>query len=75
MEKKYPSFVKTASTFSTGEFEFLAIPPGSYVLSLDASQISGLAFASKPEKREIEIVMKPDGDIINDLNFTLIPKK
>ncbi len=64
-------FKKTVSTFSTGEFEFIGVPPGRYILELDAEQLSNLRYRCMPLKRDINISIKEDGDLLNDQNFTL----
>ncbi len=74
-EAGLPAFIKTASTFSTGEFEFLGVPPGHYLLSLDPAQLADLQYISEPPEREFDVVSKPEGDIISGLDFTLASKK
>jgi hypothetical protein len=64
----------TASTFSTGEFEFFAIPPGDYKIELDAAQLEKLAYRSEPPEQHIVVSMKPEGDLIENINFTLTGK-
>jgi len=65
------TFSRTASTFSTGEFEFIGILPGRYVISIDPVQLADLKLTADVTKRQIEVVSKPEGDIVTDQNFTL----
>lgn len=66
-----PKFSKTVSSFSTGEFEFLAVPPGTYELSLDAEQLARLGYTAKPLRRTLTVTRKPDGDVLAGQDFTL----
>lgn len=66
-----PRFSKTVTTFSTGEFEFLAVPPGTYELSLDAEQLARLGYTAKPLRRSLTVAQKPEGDVLSGLDFTL----
>lgn len=64
-------FSRSVTTFSTGEFEFSAIPPGKYILQLDQAQLDALGYTASPPLRDIVIVVKPDGDVIADQDFRL----
>ena len=64
-------FSRIAPTFSTGEFEFIGILPGKYVISIDPAQLADLKLAADVTKLQIEVVSKPEGDLITDQNFTL----
>jgi len=74
-QSRRAGWTKSVTTFSTGEFEFLGVPPGRYLIALDPAQLTTLQYASQPVRREFEILVKPDGDIVNDQNFALVPKQ
>jgi hypothetical protein len=63
--------LKTTSTFSTGEFEFSSIPPGRYMLEVDAAQLANLGVICTPPTRELTVVNKAEGDVVGDQNFRL----
>jgi hypothetical protein len=62
---------KETSTFSTGEYEFSAVPPGRYIIEIDAGQVSGLGYSATPLSHDISVVVKPDGDVVADQDFRL----
>lgn len=64
-------FPKTATTFSTGEFEFLGLTPGRYVVSLNPSQVAQLGYRTTELSRTIEVRALPDGDQVNNVDFRL----
>lgn len=67
-------FNKTMSTFSTGEFQFDLIPPGSYLVELDPNQPQVRGYAAQPANREVSIVSKADGDLATGVDFVLKAK-
>lgn len=66
------AYKKVGISFSTGEFEFIGVPPGKYKLSIEDSQIQILGYRTDQSSKSIEVISKPDGDEINDMNFELI---
>lgn len=60
-----------AETFSTGDFEFVGVPPGSYLLSLDLSQISLSGYVSQEMQKRITIQGTRDGDFVEGIEFIL----
>jgi hypothetical protein len=66
--------VKKGSTFSTGEFEFSPLPPGKYRVELDATQLESLGLTSQTMGIEVELAAKAEGDVVGNVDFTLIPK-
>src|SRR5262249_53980102 len=66
-----PMFTKKMTTFSTGEYEFFPIPPGDYVVSLDARQVETLGYRGGAISRRIQIRSVAGGDIIEGINFEL----
>jgi hypothetical protein len=69
-EGKEP-YKKVGISFSTGEFEFIGIPPGRYRVQVDNAQLALLGYRAIQPVRTIEVVSKPDGDELNDVNFSL----
>lgn len=66
-----PGFPKSGQSFSTGEFEFLGLPPGRYVVSIDPNQAAQLGYPRTVTTRPIEIRVLPDGDQVNNVDFRL----
>ncbi len=62
-------------TESDGYFNFLGLPPGNYVVMPDSTQLKKLHFRSSPESVEFSIKANENGDIIDDIKFTLEPLK
>ncbi len=65
-------FKASTNTFSTGEFEFIAVPPGNYIVVMNERLISDLGYKTSQLSHTIEVQAKPDGDEINDVNFFLV---
>jgi hypothetical protein len=66
-----PKFEKIEITFSTGEYEFIAIPPGRYIISIDEDQVARLGYVTEKSRSSVEISAKPEGDEVNGINFLL----
>jgi hypothetical protein len=66
-----PGFPKTATSFSTGEFEFLGVPPGRYIVSLNPGQVAQLGYPATQMTRTIEVRALPDGDQVGNVDFRL----
>ena len=65
-------YKKVGISFSTGEFEFIGVPPGRYRISISDAQISLLGYRTDQASRIFEVVSKPDGDEIDNVSFMLI---
>jgi hypothetical protein len=66
-----PGFPKTETSFSTGEFEFLGVPPGRYIVSLNPGQVAQLGYPATQMTRTVEIRALPDGDQVDNIDFRL----
>jgi hypothetical protein len=64
-------YPKTSLSFSTGEFEFIGLPPGRYVVSLNQNQVSQLGYRNAQLTQTVEIRVLPEGDEVNNINFRL----
>lgn len=69
------SFSKELRTFSDGSFYTYKIPPGDYHLFVDSNQLEFLQAESQPDTIDIEIKSLAQGDFIEGLHFTIVPKK
>ena len=67
-------YVRKASSFSSGEFEFSQVPPGAYRVELDASQLQTLRYFVEPTMRQVEVTAKPEGDVVIGVDFVLKPR-
>lgn len=65
---------KEIRTFSDGSFYDYPLPPGSYSLYIDKSQLDILQVDAEPNKIEFVVNAVQNGDFIEGLNFKLIPK-
>ncbi|MEZ5358589.1 MAG: hypothetical protein R3F48_07120 [Candidatus Zixiibacteriota bacterium] len=61
-------------TFNNGEFYYLGLIPGHYRAQLDKSQLDNYGYRSYPEYIDFEIENDPDGAIVEDIDFMLIPR-
>ncbi|MDX1671126.1 MAG: hypothetical protein R3211_02200 [Balneolaceae bacterium] len=68
------SFSETLRTFSDGQFYGYEIPPGSYELKIDSTQLEFLDARSDPQTIPFELESRPDGDYVENLNFLIIPR-
>lgn len=62
-------------TFSDGSFYTYEVPPGKYNLFIDPNQLEFLEAVSQPDTMQIEVQSFAQGDFIEGLNFTVVPKK
>lgn len=65
-------YKKVGISFSTGEYEFIGVPPGRYRIFIDPAQIGLLGYRTDQLTRIIEVLSKPEGDEMNEINFTLV---
>lgn len=68
-EKKI--FKNTAISYSTGEYEFIGVPPGTYRVSLDEAQVAQTGYVAKELFHTVEIHAKPEGDEVSGIDFLL----
>jgi hypothetical protein len=52
----------------------MGLPPGAYTVALDSNQLTMLKVNPSPEKRFFTVRITADGDMIDNLDFTLIPR-
>ncbi len=64
-------FRKSGVSFSTGEFEFIGVPPGRYKISIDERQLEILRLRTGQSVFMIDVVSKPEGDEISNIIFNL----
>lgn len=62
-------------TESDGYFNYLGLMPGKYIAQPDTAQLKRLGLESEPESFEFTIKPSGLGDIIDDIQFVLIPFK
>jgi hypothetical protein len=62
-------YSKKTKTFSTGEFEFLAVPPGTYEVSLDPNDLRAVGLTATASTIEVTVGSKPEGDQIEGVKF------
>jgi len=64
-------YEKAVRTFATGEYEFVAVPPGSYSVFIDESSIQQFGLRPEPSSRNVEVLAKSEGDFIDNVDFIL----
>ncbi|MFN0157166.1 MAG: carboxypeptidase-like regulatory domain-containing protein [Bacteroidota bacterium] len=62
-------FERVVETFSTGDFEFLAVPPGTYEVSVDPIQLTLSGLLSKEISKIVTVESERDGDFVEGVNF------
>jgi hypothetical protein len=72
--KRDGGYEKTTTTFGDGTFYQMGLPPGAYTVALDSNQLTMLKVNPSPEKRFFTVRITADGDMIDNLDFTLIPR-
>ena len=66
-----PRFMKTIITVSTGEFEFIGVPPGQYIVSVNEEMAARLGKVVQPPQRDIEVISKLEGTEVANVDFIL----
>ncbi len=61
------------TTFSSGDFYYLGLMPGSYTIYIDPVQLEDLGFRSEPENITMDINTSGKSDFLEEINFLLIP--
>jgi hypothetical protein len=64
-------FKKIGVSFSTGEFEFIGVPPGRFKVSIDERQLEVLRLRTGQSVFIIDVVSKPEGDEVSNVIFNL----
>jgi hypothetical protein len=70
--------IAEALTESDGYFSYMGLPPGDYYAQIDSTQMSNLDLKAYPSTITFSIKMLEDGDVVDNLEFTLddnIPQK
>ncbi len=67
-------YKKSMATFSTGEYNFIGVPPGVYTLSLQAAELEAAGLTTTELSKTIEVHAKPEGDLIENVDFRVTPK-
>ncbi len=73
MSSQDQTYTKELRTFSDGSFYDYEVPPGSYTLKVDSTQLDILDVYAEPEVISFEVARSPDGDFVEGLGFELIP--
>jgi len=73
LRSKGGEYEKTIKTFTDGSFYAMEIPPGTYELRVDETQLQFLKAKSKPEILEVEVKAAKEGDFVQGLDFLLTP--
>jgi hypothetical protein len=71
---KETGVIQSTLTSPSGEFDILALTPGSYDVSVDPAYLTRGKLTAEPATREITVRAKDDGDVIEGLNFRMIAK-
>lgn len=66
-------FHQELRTFSDGSFYAFEIPPGSYRLEIDPTQLEFLNAGAEPETIDFEVRPLAEGDFVSGLDFRVIP--
>jgi hypothetical protein len=61
----------TTVAFSTGEYEFIGVPPGTYKVSLDGAQVVQFGYIARELFHVIEIHAKAEGEEVAGVDFSL----
>ena len=69
------SYEKALTAFSDGAFYEMGVPPGTYELRVDSSQLAALGAVSDPPARRFEVEVTKRGDFVESLNFMLHPRE
>ncbi|MBI1806038.1 MAG: carboxypeptidase regulatory-like domain-containing protein [Ignavibacteria bacterium] len=67
-------YSKTMRSFSTGEFNFIGVPPGTYTLSISTQDLEAGGLRSDQAEKPIEVRAVPEGDVIENLIFKVVER-
>jgi hypothetical protein len=67
---------RTDSTITSpsGDFDILALTPGTYESFIDPVYLTRAGLRSEPAAREFIIRAKDEGDVVENINFQVLPK-
>ncbi|TAK56662.1 MAG: hypothetical protein EPO24_10980 [Bacteroidetes bacterium] len=68
------TFSMKTRTFSTGEFSFIGVPPGRYVVSIARDELVAAGLRPVQSELNIEVRTRPEGDIIDNVNFEVVER-
>jgi hypothetical protein len=74
IDEKENKIAETLSEFD-GYYSYLGLNPGKYTIRVDPAQLKALNYQALPIAHEIVIRASEDGDIIDNLDFTIQSKK
>jgi len=60
---------REVKTFSTGEYELTRVAPGRYRIELSADELRKTGFSAKVTSIPVSVVVKPGGDMLENINF------
>lgn len=66
------NFIAKTQSESDGYYNYLGLGPGKYYAEIDSMQLSRLKAIAEPDRTEFEIQPSENGDIIDNIEFTLI---
>jgi hypothetical protein len=66
-------FQTDVPTFADGTFYYMGVPPGQYVIEVDAAQLQLLGLVAQPAERRFEVRETATGDFVERLDFVLTP--
>lgn len=66
-----PIYINSMNTFSTGEYEFIGVLPGSYTVSISDDEIAKLSRVAERSTIPVVVTSTPEGDTISNVNFIL----
>jgi len=61
----------TTVSFSTGEYEFIGMPPGTYKVSLDEAQVAQFGYIAKEISHVIQVHANAEGEEVAGVDFSL----
>ena len=67
-------FVTKVVSEKDGYFNYMGLKPGEYFASMDEQQLTTLKLITSPSRIPFKINSMLEGDIVNDINFTLSSK-
>lgn len=67
--------IKRIMSEADGYYNYLGLAPGAYTIAPDSGQMARLSYVAEPEMQEFEIAAMEMGDIVDEVNFTLISTK
>ena len=69
---KETQIVDSATTIQGGDYDLLALVPGTYEAYIDPVQLAQMNMRAEPAMKEFIVRPKEEGDVIENVNFKLI---